>query len=121
MRDELGPNLDKLLPQLRQRPVFDFLRQGQGTHEIGQIARQSIKLEPDLVVAEPAARQPGPPVGVLAFLDPLFRRAPLIIEGDDPFGWTAQVGQDEADTKIQVAEMPFDLGTSRRFLSLDPV
>ena len=42
-----------------------------------------MKLQPDGVVVEPAARQPGPLDGVLAFLDVLFRRAALIVKGDD--------------------------------------
>jgi hypothetical protein len=74
-----------------------------------------VKLEPDFIVAEPAARQPGPFDGVLAFLDPLFRRATLIVEGDDPFGGAAQVGDDEADAGIQFAVMPLDLGDDATF------
>ncbi len=75
-----------------------------------------MKLEPDLVVAELPAGQPRPLDGVLAFLDPLLRRAPMIVEGDDPFGRTAQVGDDKADAGIQFAGMPFDLGHHAAFL-----
>jgi len=74
-----------------------------------------MKLEPDLVVAELAARQPGPLDGVLAFLDPLLRRTPLIVEGRYPLGGAAQVGDDEADAGIQFARMPFDLGNDAAF------
>jgi hypothetical protein len=36
------------------------------------------------------------------FRDPLLRRAALVVEGDDAFGWTRQVGDDEADTRIKL-------------------
>ena len=42
-----------------------------------------MKLEPDGVVAEAAARQARPLDRVLALLDPLLGRALLIVEGDD--------------------------------------
>jgi len=47
---------------------------------------------------------------VLAFLDVLLRRAALIVEDDNPFGGTGEVGDDEADPWIKFARMPFDLG-----------
>ena len=61
-------------------------------------------------MVEPAARQPGPLDGILAFLDVLFRRAALIVEGDDALGRSRQVSDDEADARIQFARMPHDLG-----------
>ncbi len=54
-----------------------------------------MKLEPDGVVAELAARQSGPLDGVLAFLDVLLRFAPLIVEPCHPLGGTGQVGDDD--------------------------
>ena len=45
-----------------------------------------MKLEADGVGGEGAARQPGPLDRALAFLDPLLRRAPLVIEADDALG-----------------------------------
>ena len=62
-----------------------------------------MKLKPNLVVAEAMAGQTGPVDRVLAFLDPLLRRAALVIEGDDAVGGTAQIGHDEADTGIEFA------------------
>ena len=47
-----------------------------------------MKLEPDDVVAEFAARQPGPFDGFLAFPDVLLRFAPLIAEPCDPLRGT---------------------------------
>ena len=52
---------------------------------------QGVKLEPDGIVAEPAARQPRPFDRVLAFLDVLLRFAALIVEGDHTFRRAAQV------------------------------
>jgi hypothetical protein len=38
----------------------------------------------------------------------LFRRAALVVERDDALGWPRQVGDDEADTRVKLARMPFD-------------
>ncbi len=40
----------------------------------------------------------------------------MIVESDDPFSGTAQVGDDEADARVQLAGMPFDLGNDTAFL-----
>jgi len=65
MSDDLGTDLHQLLADRGQRPMFDFFRQRQRPHEVGEVVRQGMKLKPDLVVAELAARQPGPLDGVL--------------------------------------------------------
>ncbi len=110
MADNLSSNLDQLLPQRGQGPVLDLLWQSQRPHEVAEIVGQGVKLEPDGVVAEPAARQPRPPDGVLAFFDILLRFTPLIVERHHPLGGAGQVGDDETDAGIQLARMPFDLG-----------
>ena len=69
-----------------------------------------MKLEPDGVVAELAAPQPGPFDGVLAFLDVLLRFASLIVEGHHPLGGARQVSDDKADTRTVFARVPFHLG-----------
>ena len=66
--------------------MLNLLRQGQRPHEVTQVVGQGVKLEPDGVVAEPAARQPRPFDRVLAFLDKLLRFASLIVEGHHPLG-----------------------------------
>jgi len=81
MADHFRTDLDQLFPQRRERPVLDLLWQSKRPHEVGEIVGQGMKLEPDGVVAELAARQPGPFDRVLAFLDVLLRFAPLIVEG----------------------------------------
>ena len=56
MADNFGPDLHQLLSQRGQRPVLHFLRQGQRPHEVRQIVGRGVKLEPNLVIAELAAR-----------------------------------------------------------------
>nr|CAM78096.1 transposase, fragment IS66 family [Magnetospirillum gryphiswaldense MSR-1] len=67
-------------------------------------------VKPHRVGLHRPARQPGPLHRVLALLDVLLRRAPLIVEGDHAGGGPGQIGDDEADAGIQFAGMPFDLG-----------
>ena len=69
-----------------------------------------MKLKTDGIGLEAPAGQPRPPDRVLAFSDPLLRRAAPVVERNDPFGGTGQVGDDEADPRIQLPRMPFDLG-----------
>ena len=90
--------------------MLDRLRQSQGAHEVGEIVGQRMKVKSNLVVAEPPARQSGPHNRVLAFLDVLLRRAALIVDGDHAPGRSGWVGHDEADTRIEFARVPFDLG-----------
>ena len=40
-------------------------------------------------------------------------RTALGVEGDDSFGPTSQVGDDEADARVQLARVPLDLATTR--------
>ena len=56
------------------------------------------------------AGQPRPSDRALAFLDPLFASAALVVEGDDVHGWPGHVGDDEAYARVEFARMPFDLG-----------
>src|SRR5262245_34987856 len=69
-----------------------------------------MKLEPHGVGRQLPARQPCPLDRALAFLDPLFARPALIVEGDDPLGWARQGGDDETDARIKLAGMPYDFG-----------
>ena len=105
--------LDRLCrssPERGQRPVLHRLRQGQRPREVAEVVSQGVKLKPDLVVAEFLARQARPPDGILAFLDMLFRCAPLVVKGHHAFGGSGQVGDDEADPGNQFPGMPFNPG-----------
>src|SRR5262249_605073 len=68
-----------------------------------------VELQADRVGPEGRAREPGPLDGVLAFLDPLLRLPAPVVEGDHLLGATAEVRHDEADARVQLAGMPFDL------------
>ena len=48
------------------------------------------------------ARESGPAGRLLAFLDPLLRRAPLVVETDHRPAWQAHVRDDEANTRKQL-------------------
>ncbi len=76
-----------------------------------------MKLQPDGVVAELAARQPRPFDGVLAFLDILLRFAPLIVEQCHPLGRSRQVGDDKSNAGIQFARLAFDFGHDTTFFA----
>src|SRR5215831_20800590 len=56
------------------------------------------------------ARQPRPFDRALAFLDPLFARAALVVERDHVRGRAPHVRHDEADAGIKFSGMPLDLG-----------
>src|SRR5262249_36781600 len=95
----LRADLDQLLLQARQRPVLDWPRCCKRAEKVAKIVGERMKLEPHGVGRERPARQPCPLDRALAFLDPLFARPALIVEGDDPLGWARQVGDDETDAR----------------------
>src|SRR5262249_32633090 len=110
MADDLGADLDQLLLQARQRPVFDRLWRRQRAQKVAEIVSERMKLQAHRVGGERPARQPRPLDRTLAFLDPLLSRAALVVEGDDALGRAAHVGHDEADAGIKFARMPLYLG-----------
>ena len=69
-----------------------------------------MKLEAHGIRRHRAAGQPRPFDRVLALLDPVLRRAALVVKRDNPLGRTAQVGDDEADAGIKLARMSFHFG-----------
>src|SRR5215472_6608063 len=71
-----------------------------------------MKLQTHRVGGERSTGQPRPLDRTLAFLDPLLGRATLVVESDDPLGWTAHVRHDEANPGIKLARMPLDLGNN---------
>ena len=90
--------------------VLDRLRRRQRAQEIAEVVGERMKLEPYRVGGERSARQSRPLDRTLAFLDPLLGRATLVVESDDPLGWTAHVRHDEANPGIKLARMPLDFG-----------
>ena len=64
--------------------MLDLARQGKAAKEVAKVVGQGEELEPDLVVTELMAGKPCPSQRDLLFLDPLFRRASLVVELDDP-------------------------------------
>jgi hypothetical protein len=50
-----------------------------------------MQLETNSIGGEGTAGQSHPIDRALSFLDPLLRRAPLIVEGDDPLGGRARL------------------------------
>lgn len=59
---------------------------------------------------EGPAGQSRPLDRILPFFDVLLACAALVVEGDDAFSGSRQIGDNESDTRIQLARMPFDLG-----------
>jgi hypothetical protein len=55
MVDDLGADLDELLSQCGQRPMFDRFGQGECPHEVAEIVGQGVKPKTDGIVAEPPA------------------------------------------------------------------
>ena len=93
----------------RQRPLLDLLRQGQRAQEVGEVVGKGVELEPHGVVAEGVAGQPRPAQRILALADPLLGGAAAVVELADPLGRPLQVGDDEADARIELALVPLDL------------
>lgn len=107
---DAGPHLDQFQLQAGQRPVGHGLGQLDAAQKCCQVVGQRVQLQPNLVVAEPLARQPGPAESVFTLLDVLLGGAASIVEAGDLVRLHGKVGDDEADLREQLARMPFDLG-----------
>ena len=108
--NNLCPDLDQFLPSCRQGPAPNFPRQDQLPEEVSKVVGQHEEMQPHLVVYEIMAREARPLYRMLAFLDPLFCRSPLVTESDNAFGRTSEVRNDEANPGKQFAFVPFNLG-----------
>src|SRR6476620_8206317 len=109
MADDLRTDLDQLLAQAGQRPRLRRFGHRQRPHEIAQVVGEGMELKPHGVGGEGAARQACPFDRALSFLDPLLRRAALIVKGDDALRRSRQIGDDEADTRVKLIGVPLDL------------
>ena len=108
MADDLRTDLDQLLLQAPQRPVFDRLERRERAQEIAKVVGQRKKLEPDGVGGERPARQPCPLDRAFTFFDPLLAGPALVVERHNPFGRARQVG--DADARIKLTGVPLDFG-----------
>ena len=52
--NDLAANLNKPVPERRQRPVPHGVGQGQGSQEVAEVVGKCVKLETDSIVGEPA-------------------------------------------------------------------
>ena len=110
MFDQSSAGLDQAFPERSQRPGFDRLRRRDGAQEVGEVVSQGMKLEPHSIGREAHAGQPRPLQSVLAFLDMLLRRSPIIVKGQDPLVRQTAVGDDKSDLWEQFTRMELDLG-----------
>ena len=110
MLHEPAPGLHQPLLETRERPAFDPRRQDQSAPEVAQVVGQDAQLPAHLVCPEPMARQPRPVGGLLAFLDPLLRRAALVVEPDDRAARKDPVGHNEPDAREQLTPVVLHLG-----------
>jgi hypothetical protein len=67
--------------QHSHRPPRRLVRQRQGAEEVAEVVGERVQLEPDGVGGKGVAGQPGPPGRRLALLDPLLRRAAVVVDG----------------------------------------
>ena len=109
MAHDAGHDLNQFQLQAGQRPVGHRLGQFDAAQERGQIVGQCVQLQPQLVVAEPLARQPCPAEGIFAFLVVLLDCATSIVKLHHPIPFHGQVCGDEALAGEQFAWVPFDL------------
>ena len=110
MADDLCADLDQLFAQAGQRPRLRGLRHRQRAHEITDIIGERVELKTHGIGSEGPAGQSRPLDRALSFFDPLLACPALIIERDNALGRPRQIGNDEADARVQLARMPFDLG-----------
>jgi len=80
MRDDLGSDLDEILPQRRHRPLPDALGQGQPKQDVAHVARQGEQLQAGLIIHEVVTRQARQLDSVLALLESLLGRAAPVVE-----------------------------------------
>src|ERR1019366_6573640 len=107
--DQSTAGFYKPLLQARQRPVLDSLRQHQPPPQVPKVVGQHAQPESYLIGPEMMAAQPRHLHRLLAFFDPLLRRASLVVEPDHSPTVRPQVGHDESHTGKQLPRMKLDL------------
>src|ERR1035437_9819432 len=101
--------LHQPLLQARQQPGLDSLRQHQPAPQVPQVVGVPAQPQPHFVAPEAMATE-GQLDRLLAFLDPLFRRSPLVVEPYDRPAVGLQIGDDESHAREQLSEMKLHLG-----------
>jgi hypothetical protein len=76
--DQTSASLHQALVQARQRPGVDSLRQHRAAPQLAQVVGQQAQLYAHFIGPEPMTREPGPMRCLLALLDPLLGRVPLL-------------------------------------------
>src|ERR1017187_1633254 len=107
--DQSAARLHQPLLQTGQRPVLGLLRQHQPPPEVSQVVGDEAQPEPHFIRPEPMATQPRHLHRLLAFLDPLLRRPPLVVEPHHRPAVRLQVGHDEPHTREQFAKVELHL------------
>ena len=110
MSHDLGANLDQLLPQGRHRPMLDTWGEGEPAKKVAQVVCQGEQLQPHPIVQEVVTRKSSPFYCILAFLDPLLRRAAPVVKLHYRVITPTQVRDNEAHAWKQLTLMPFHFG-----------
>ena len=92
------------------RPVGHLLGQISDLQEDTQIVGQGMKLQADLVLRHPFARQPCPVDHLFTLFDMLLSFTALVVKPDDPVWFHRLVGDSETDVGEQFSRMPLNLG-----------
>ena len=87
------------------------MRQVELAPEVSQVVGQHAQLQSHFVRSETMARQPHPVGRLLAFFDPLLRRAAVVVETYDRAAREGPVGHDETDSGEQLTLVCFALAT----------
>jgi hypothetical protein len=93
---EPSAGLDQPLLQAGQRPGGDPHQQRQPPPEVLEVLRNQAQPQPDLVGARAVAAKPRQRDRLLAFLDPMFGRAALVVEAYHRPVVERQVGHDKS-------------------------
>src|ERR1022692_4864330 len=107
--DQASACFHQPLLQARERPVLDSLRQHQPPPQVPQVVGQHAQPESYLIGPEMMAAQPRHLHRLLAFFDPLLRRASLVVETDHSPAVRPQVGHDESDSGEQLPKVELHL------------
>src|SRR5229473_4697958 len=112
--DQASACFHQPLLQARERPVVDSLRQHQPPPQVPQVVGQHAQPDSYLIGPEMMAAQPRHLHRLLAFFDPLLRRASFVVETDHSPTVRPQVGHDESDSGNNSPKWNSTFATTRR-------